>query len=185
MTQQIDEVVLGGGCFWCLEPIFQHVNGVISAESGYCGGHVVDPSYREVCEATTGHAEVVRVRFDPARVSLDTLLDLFFTFHDPTTDNRQGNDVGPQYRSVLFYPNEERKARFERVIARLQEGGLWRKKFVTRLEPSAPFYPAEDYHQRYFESHGHEPYCAYVIEPKVQKLRATFAHLLRAPEAAA
>jgi peptide-methionine (S)-S-oxide reductase len=183
IRMQSDELILGGGCFWCLEPIFHRLKGVLSAESGYCGGHVEHPSYAQVCEATTGHAEVLRVRFDPATVSLETLLELFFTFHDPTSFNRQGNDVGPQYRSVLFYADATRKAQFEAVMARLQAEGLWGRKFVTRLEPAATFYPAEDYHQRYFETHGHEPYCAYVIDPKVQKLRARYAELLKDPEA--
>lgn len=183
MTEHIEELVVGGGCFWCLDPIFHRLRGVVSAESGYAGGHVAHPSYRQVCEGTTGHAEVLRIRFDPAQISRDTVLELFFTFHDPTTFNRQGNDVGPQYRSVLFYRDEQQKAEFAALIARLESEGLWGRRFVTTLEAAAQFWPAEDYHQRYFETHGHEPYCAYVIDPKVQKLRARFAPLLKDPEA--
>jgi peptide-methionine (S)-S-oxide reductase len=183
MTGNTEELIVGGGCFWCLEPIFNRLRGVASAVSGYCGGQVDNPSYRQVCEGDTGHAEVVRIRFDPQLISRDTVLEMFFTFHDPTTLNRQGNDVGSQYRSVLFFKDAAEQAEFAAQIARLEAAGLWGRRFVTRLEPAAHFWPAEDYHQRYFETHGHEPYCAHVIDPKVQKLRARFASLLKDPQA--
>lgn len=179
----IETIVLGGGCFWCVESVFHRLRGVLSADSGYCGGHLEHPDYGQVCEGNTGHAEVIRVRYDPAAISRDTLLEVFFTFHDPTSFNRQGNDVGPQYRSVLFYRDEAEKAAFAATIARLEAEGLWPRRFVTRLEPVATFWPAEDYHQRYFETHGHEPYCAHVIDPKVRKLRAGYAQLLKDPQA--
>lgn len=183
MDTNIKELILGGGCFWCLDPIFHRLRGVVSVESGYCGGHVDHPDYRQVCEGTTGHAEVLRLRYDAKVISRDTLLELFFTFHDPTSFNRQGNDVGPQYRSVIFFADEADRAALAANIAALEAAGLWGKRFVTRLEPMATFWPAEDYHQRYFETHGHEPYCAHVIDPKVQKLRARFAALLKDPQA--
>jgi peptide-methionine (S)-S-oxide reductase len=173
-----DELILGGGCFWCLDPIFHRLKGLALAESGYCGGHVLNPTYQQVCEGTTGHAEVLRLRFDPQVLSLDTVLSVFFTFHDPTTLNRQGHDIGTQYRSVIFYRDEAEKTRIKEIMNRLEATGIWPNQWVTRLEPMAPFYPAEDYHQRYFETHGHTGYCAGVIAPKVAKLRAQYAALL-------
>jgi peptide-methionine (S)-S-oxide reductase len=177
-----DELILGGGCFWCLDPIFHLLKGMQEVVSGYCGGHVLNPTYQQVCEGTTGHAEALRLRFDPAVLSLETLLGVFFTFHDPTSLNRQGNDIGTQYRSVIFYRDESQKILLAQLMAELEAKRLWPNKWVTRLEPMATFYPAEDYHQRYFETHGHTGYCAGVIAPKVAKLRAHYAALLK-PEA--
>jgi peptide-methionine (S)-S-oxide reductase len=173
------ELILGGGCFWCLDPIFNRLKGMLQVESGYCGGHLINPTYREVCEGTTGHAEVLRLRFDPEILSLETVLTVFFTFHDPTTLNRQGHDVGTQYRSVIFYSDEAEKQQIASIMANLEASGMWPNQWVTRLELLVIFYPAEDYHQRYFETHGHEPYCANVIQPKVAKLRAHYAELIK------
>src|SRR5215467_5005413 len=151
MTNQTSEVaIFGGGCFWCLEAVFDRLEGVTSVESGYAGGQVENPTYRQVCGGDTGHVEVVRVAFDPAETSFGELLDVFFTVHDPTTLNRQGNDVGEQYRSVIFYENEEQKREAEEKIAELSASGKFRSPVVTAVEPATEFYKAEDYHQEYF-----------------------------------
>ena len=175
---QRSEVILGGGCFWCLEAVFQELAGVDEVVSGYCGGSVERPSYEAVCGGDTGHAEVVRVVFDPAQISLATLLDVFFTIHDPTTRNRQGNDVGPQYRSVIFCQEAAQQAEAEAAIARA--AGHWEQPIVTELVPTAPFWPAEDFHRDYFRLHGHQPYCMLVVAPKVAKARKSFPGLLKA-----
>ena len=174
-----ESIVLGGGCFWCLEAVYEEVRGVDSAVSGYAGGHVEKPSYTQVTGGRTGHAEVVKIDFDPKVVSLDTVLDVFFTIHDPTTLNRQGNDVGPQYRSVAFYGNELQKKAIEAAIARSVASGDWRGSFVTEVLPLPTFYAAEDYHQEYFELNGEQPYCSLVIAPKVAKFKKRFAALLK------
>lgn len=177
MTRESQIAVFGGGCFWCVEACYARLRGVISAESGYSGGHVDSPGYQLVCSGTTGHAEVVQVTFDPAQISYDSLLEVFFTIHDPTTLNRQGEDVGTQYRSAIFYADEAQRAASELAIAR------WADHFadpiVTQLAPLTRFWPAEDYHRAYFESHGHEPYCAYTVAPKVKKFVSRFAALLK------
>ena len=174
-----ESIVLGGGCFWCLEAVYEEARGVDSAVSGYAGGHVEKPSYTQVSGGRTGHAEVVKIDFDPKVVSLDTVLDVFFTIHDPTTLNRQGNDVGPQYRSVAFYGNEVQKKAIEAAIARSVASGDWRGSFVTEVLPLPTFYAAEDYHQEYFELNGEQPYCSLVIAPKVAKFKKRFAALLK------
>ena len=174
-----ESIVLGGGCFWCLEAVYEEVRGVDSAVSGYAGGHVEKPSYTQVTGGRTGHAEVVKIDFDPKVVSLDTVLDVFFTIHDPTTLNRQGNDVGPQYRSVAFYGNELQKKAIEAAIARSVASGDWRGSFVTEVLPLPTFYAAEDYHQEYFELNGEQPYCSLVIAPKVAKFKKRFAAMLK------
>lgn len=171
--------VLGGGCFWCLEAVFQDLAGVIGVESGYCGGAVANPSYAQVCDGNTGHAEVVRVRFDPAVIGFADLLGVFFAIHDPTTPNRQGNDVGPQYRSVIFCQDAAQRAQAEATIAHLRATGHWERPIVTEVADAAPFYPAEDYHHDYFRRNGHQPYCLLVVAPKVAKARQRFGHLLR------
>jgi peptide-methionine (S)-S-oxide reductase len=165
---------LGGGCFWCLEAVFQELEGVLSVESGYSGGKVDRPSYREVCSGATGHAEVVRVTFDPGRLSYRELLEVFFAIHDPTTLNRQGADVGTQYRSVIFHHDQEQRRTAERVISEFDESGEWPSPIVTELSPLDEFYPAEDYHRNYFRSNPDQPYCRVVISPKVAKFRARF-----------
>jgi peptide-methionine (S)-S-oxide reductase len=170
-------ITLGGGCFWCLEAVYEQVDGVVAVESGYSNGHVTGPSYEQVCRGDTGHAEVVRVTFDPARIALREVLEIFFSIHDPTTLNRQGNDVGPQYRSGIYFhtPEQERIAR--EVLAEAQ--AAHRGRLVTELEPVRNYSRAEDYHQHYFANHPEQGYCAYVVAPKVEKFRKTFAARLR------
>ncbi len=177
--RQLQMATLGGGCFWCLEAVYELVNGVESVVSGYAGGHVANPSYERVCTGTTGHAEVAQVTFDPSVVSLSHLLDIFFTIHDPTTLNRQGYDVGTQYRSIILYHDDEQKAEAEAAIMRVKEQGLYRDPLVTQLEPLDIFYPAEDYHQEYFRSNPGASYCQVIIEPKVAKFREKYLADLR------
>ncbi len=176
-----DEVAtLAGGCFWCLEAVYDQLKGVKNVQSGYSGGHVPKPSYKQVCTGTTGHAEVVQITFDPQIISFKDLLDIFFTIHDPTTLNRQGNDVGTQYRSAIFYHTPEQKAVAEQTISDLTASHLWDKPIVTEVKPFEAFYPAEDYHRDYFEQHGGEPYCRVVIAPKVAKFRKHYLDRLKA-----
>jgi len=169
--------ILGGGCFWCTEAVYLEVKGVTKVESGYSGGAQPNPTYEQVCTGETGHAEVVRLEFDPEQVSYRDLLVIFFTIHDPTTLNRQGNDVGTQYRSVIFYENPEQEATARQVIGEMAH--VWDAPIVTELAPAAPFYKAEDYHQNYFAQHPLQGYCAFVVAPKVAKFRKTYAELLR------
>ena len=171
---QLQTTTLGGGCFWCLEAVYELVDGVTSVVSGYAGGHVANPSYEQVCTGTTGHAEVTQITFDPAVVSLTHLLDIFFTIHDPTTLNRQGYDVGTQYRSIILYHDDEQKAEAEASMSRVVEQGLYRDPLVTRVEPLDVFYPAEEYHQEYFRSNPGASYCQVIIEPKVAKFREKY-----------
>lgn len=170
---------LGGGCFWCLEAVYDEIAGVEDVVSGYAGGQVPDPSYEEVCTGQTGHAEVVQIRFDPARISYRDLLDVFFTIHDPTTIDRQGNDIGPQYRSIILYHSPEQKAIAEQTIAELNQAGLWNRPIVTQVEPLEAFYPAEEYHQEYFKRNPNQGYCQFVVAPKVAKARAKFFDRLK------
>jgi peptide-methionine (S)-S-oxide reductase len=171
--------VLGGGCFWCLEAVFDQLKGVQSVESGYAGGHTPNPTYDEVCGGRTGHAEVVRIAFDPAVLTFPDLLRVFFTIHDPTTKDRQGNDVGTQYRSVIFCQNPEQRSEAENVVAELGRQGVWRDPIVTELAGAEPFHPAEGYHQEYFERNGRQPYCQAVVAPKVAKFRKLFVDRLK------
>jgi peptide-methionine (S)-S-oxide reductase len=164
---------LGGGCFWCLEAVFEEVEGVIDVESGYTGGAVERPSYRQVCEGTTGHAEVVRIEFDPARISYREVLEIFFTIHDPTTLNRQGNDVGTQYRSAIFVHSAEQRSVAQEVIREAQSH--YRQPIVTELVEAGRYWRAEDHHQEYFRHNPDQGYCAFVVAPKVAKFRQTFA----------
>jgi len=182
VTQKPREEVatLGGGCFWCLEAVYREVAGVTEVQSGYSGGHTVNPTYEEVCTGTTGHAEVVRLRFDPDVITYRELLEIFFAIHDPTTPNRQGADVGPQYRSVIFYHSPEQRDTARQVMAELERSGAFAAPIVTQLEPAGPFYPAEAYHQRYFERNPFQPYCRIVIGPKVASFRRRFAAKLKA-----
>ncbi|HYD81999.1 MAG TPA: peptide-methionine (S)-S-oxide reductase MsrA [Paucimonas sp.] len=172
-----ETATLGGGCFWCLEAVYQRLKGVLRVESGYCGGQVADPTYEQVCQGTTGHAEVVRITFDPAEIAYRELLEVFFTIHDPTTLNRQGNDVGTQYRSVIFYHSPEQEAIAKQVIAEM--ANVWDAPIVTQLVSEQPYYKAEDYHQDYYNNHPMQGYCAFVVEPKIAKFRKTFADKLR------
>ena len=177
--ENLQTVVLGGGCFWCLEAVYDRLQGVTSVESGYMGGHVENPSYRQVCNGDTGHVEVVRVTFAPARLSFSELLDVFFTIHDPTTLNRQGNDVGTQYRSVIFYASEDQYREAKNKIDELNALRLWPDPIVTSLEPAGKFFVAEDYHQEYFANNGNQPYCQFVVAPKVKKFQQKFAKKLK------
>jgi peptide-methionine (S)-S-oxide reductase len=170
---------LGGGCFWCLEAVYVDLRGVEQVVSGYAGGHTPSPSYRQVCAGTTGHAEVVQVTFDPRQISFDDLLDVFFTIHDPTTLNRQGADVGTQYRSIILYHTPEQRAAAERKIAELSAAQTWSDPIVTQIEPLTEFFPAEDYHQNYFRDNPRQPYCQAVVAPKVAKARKTFLEKLK------
>ena len=162
--------VLGGGCFWCLEAIFRRIEGVLEVTNGYAGGETEQPGYEEVCTGNTGHAEVVQVEYDPHRISFRQLLERFFTAHDPTTVNRQGPDIGSQYRSVVLYRDEEQRREAERIISALEEQGAYDDPIVTEIKPLDTFYPAEEYHQRYFEKQPHAGYCSFVIRPKLKKL---------------
>lgn len=174
----LDTAVLGGGCFWCMEAIFQQVIGVEEVLPGYAGGFVENPTYEQVCSDTTGHAEVVRIVFDPAKISYETLLKIFWTVHDPTTPNRQGNDVGSQYRSIILYRTPQQQAIAER-LREMFAAPLWEKPIVTEIKPLDKFYPAEEYHRNYFARHPEQAYCQLVIQPKVQKFREKFQHLLK------
>ncbi len=170
---------LAGGCFWCLEAVFDQLAGVIDVVSGYTGGNVPNPSYEQVCTGATGHAEAVQVTFDPNRISYKDLLNVFFSIHDPTMLNRQGPDVGTQYRSVIFYHSDEQKAAAEEVMVRLAKEGLWNHPIVTELVPLTSFYPAENYHQEYFERNPYQPYCQVVVAPKVSKFRKQYLDRLK------
>lgn len=178
--QSKELATLAGGCFWCLEAVYKELRGVERVVSGYAGGHVERPSYREVCEGTTGHAEVVQITFDPSLVSYKELLEVFFTIHDPTTLNRQGADVGTQYRSAVFYHTPEQRETAERTIAEMEAARVWDSTIVTEVAPLDRFYPAEDYHQDYFEKNPSQPYCRAVVAPKVSKFRKLFLDRLKA-----
>ncbi|WP_136418314.1 MULTISPECIES: peptide-methionine (S)-S-oxide reductase MsrA [Oxalobacteraceae] len=171
---------LGGGCFWCLEAVYQELKGVQHVESGYAGGNVPNPTYEQVCDGTTGHAEVIRVEFDPAVVSYREILEIFFTIHDPTTPNRQGNDIGTQYRSVIFYHTPEQQETAKQVIACM--ASVWDAPIVTELSPAQEYYKAEDYHQNYFRQHPLQGYCAFIVAPKVAKFRKIFANKINATD---
>ena len=169
-----DSTTLGGGCFWCLEAVFEMVSGVSRVKSGYTGGHVTDPSYRQVCDGSTGHAEVVQIDFNADIITFRELLEIFFVVHDPTTLNRQGNDVGTQYRSVIFHHTDGQRETALDLIRGLDRDGPWVDPIVTELAPLEAFYPAEEYHDRYFERNGEQPYCQVVIAPKIAKFREHF-----------
>ncbi len=177
-TNSLQQTVLAGGCFWCLEAVFDQVRGVTDVVSGYAGGSRPHPTYEQVCSGLTGHAEVVKVTFDPSIISFEDLLHIFFTIHDPTTLNRQGADVGTQYRSAIFYTSEVQKTTSEKVMRELTTEGLWSDPIVTQLVPLDAFFPAEDYHQQYFARNPNQGYCRMVVAPKVAKFRQKYAHLL-------
>jgi len=179
MDKHLEVATLAGGCFWCLEAVFDELKGVESVESGYSGGHVQNPSYAQVCDGETGHAEVVQVSFDPDVLSYKDLLTVFFTIHDPTTLNRQGNDVGTQYRSAIFYHSEEQKKGADEVIREISASGIWDAPILTEVTPFERFYIAEDYHQEYFKKNPFQGYCRVVIAPKVAKFRHKFAERLK------
>lgn len=181
-TKESDTVrataIFGGGCFWCLEAIFSEIQGVKGVTSGFSGGHVTNPTYEQVITGSTGHAEVVNIQFDPSEISYLKLLEVFFSIHDPTTLNRQGNDIGTQYRSAIFYTNEEQKELAQKVINRLTQERVYDDSIVTEVTPLKAFYPASDYHQNYFARNPYQGYCQMVIRPKVEKFRKAFDHLL-------
>lgn len=174
MKNSIESAVFGGGCFWCIETIFARLNGVFKVTSGYAGGKTVKPSYMQVCSGTTGHAEVIKIDYDPSVISYPDLLDVFFHVHDPTTLNRQGNDAGEQYRSVILYQNEGQKQEAEQFISRLKNSREFDRPIVTEIEPLAEFYGAEDYHQNYYENNTEQPYCQMIIAPKLAKFKSRF-----------
>ncbi len=180
---QHEVATLAGGCFWCLEAAFAQLKGVERVESGYSGGHVPSPSYEDVCTGTTGHAEVVQITFDPQVVPFRDLLHVFFTIHDPTTPDRQGGDVGTQYRSAIFYHTPEQKAEAEHVIAELEAEKVWDDPIVTQVTPSEKFYPAEEYHRDYYRRNPDQGYCRAVIAPKVAKVRKLYLDKLKQPVA--
>lgn len=175
----MDTATFGNGCFWCTEAVFQQLEGVEKVESGYSGGHVENPSYDEVCSKTTGHAEVLRILYDPKKISFDALLEVFWQTHDPTTLNRQGNDVGPQYRSVIFFHNEAQKQKSEKYKAELDKSGAFDAPIVTAIEPLINYYPAENYHQNYYKNNPNQGYCYFVIKPKVEKFQKVFKDKLK------
>jgi len=178
-AQPKETITVGGGCFWCTEAVFEELKGVEKVESGYSGGAAPNPTYQQVCTGDTGHAEVSQITFDPKVISLKDILEVFFTVHDPTTLNRQGNDEGTQYRSVIFYRNAEQQAVARQVIKEIQGARIWKGHIVTELAPFTAFYKAEDYHQEYFKLHGQQPYCQVVIAPKVKKFREHFRDKLK------
>ena len=171
--------VLGGGCFWCLDAVFRDLEGVLEVESGYAGGAGANPSYEAVCSGRTGHAEVVKVTFDPAKLTFDDLLRVFFTIHDPTTLNRQGNDVGTQYRSVIFAQSDEQRASARRVMKEIEDAKLYPGRIVTELAGAEPYFPGERYHQDYFETNPGQPYCMFIVAPKLSTFRKQFADRLK------
>ena len=179
MNDNLEQATLGGGCFWCLEAVYADVQGVTTAVSGYAGGYKPDPTYQAVCAGTTGHAEVVQLTYDPAVISYRDLLDIFFSIHDPTTLNRQGADVGTQYRSIILHHSAEQQAQAEAYIAELEAAGRWPDPIVTQVVPLETFYPAEDYHQEYFAKNPRQPYCRAVVAPKVSKFREKFTFRLK------
>lgn len=178
-TQNIEKATFGAGCFWCVEAIYELVEGVVHVESGYSGGHIENPSYRQVTSGQTGHVEVARLHFDPSVITYEELLEVLWHTHDPTTLNRQGNDVGPMYRSVIFYHNDEQKAIAEQSLKKTDASDLWDDPIVTTIEPLTNYYVAENYHQNYFENNPNAGYCSFVIAPKVKKFKKEFDYLLK------
>ncbi|MDL2356537.1 MAG: peptide-methionine (S)-S-oxide reductase MsrA [Pseudomonadota bacterium] len=177
MATQIEVAILGGGCFWCLEAVYLEVRGVAKVESGYMGGHQPDPTYEQVCAGATGHAEVVRIEYDVQQIGYRDILEIFFTIHDPTTLNRQGNDIGTQYRSAIYFVTPAQEAVARQVMAEM--ANVWDAPIVTELAPAATWYRAENYHQDYFNQHPLQGYCAFVVAPKVEKFKTTFSHHLK------
>ncbi|MHB1376671.1 MAG: peptide-methionine (S)-S-oxide reductase MsrA [Candidatus Humimicrobiaceae bacterium] len=179
MSDKIETAVFGGGCFWCLEAVFLQLKGIIVVESGYSGGFTDKPTYSEVCDGKTGHAEVVKINFDPLIISYEDLLEIFFYIHDPTTLNRQGNDIGKQYRSIIFYTNDKQLESAKNYISYLDNSKIFSKKITTQIMPLNTFQKAEDYHQNYFAENQNQPYCNIVISPKIKKFKEKFGNLLK------
>jgi len=178
-SSTLDTATFGAGCFWCVEAQFQMLEGVLKVESGFSGGSIKNPSYREVCNGTTGHAEVCMITYDPSKISYDEMLAAFWKTHDPTQLNRQGNDIGTQYRSVIYYHNEKQKELADKYKKELNASGAWAGPIVTEISPFTVFYKADDYHQNYFNQNGNEPYCSFVIQPKVEKFKQVFKDKLK------
>ncbi len=179
MNQNLEVATLGGGCFWCLEAVYDELQGVVDVVSGYAGGHVTNPDYYSVCQGVTGHAEVVQIKFDPAEITFREILEVFMTVHDPTTLNRQGADVGTQYRSAIFYHSAAQKQIAKDLIAEFEQQKIWPNPIVTEVTDFEQFYPAEDYHQEYFQKNPYQGYCMAVVAPKVKKFRQKFARRLK------
>jgi peptide-methionine (S)-S-oxide reductase len=179
MNTTTDTATLGAGCFWCVEAVFQQLDGVLKVYSGYTGGHVPNPTYEQVCEKKTGHVEVCQVVFDPAKITFEEILEVFWKTHDPTTPDQQGADVGPQYRSAVFYNNDDQKKSAEEIKTALQQSGAWSKPIVTTIEPLKEFYMAENYHQDYYQANPNQMYCRYVIKPKMEKFEKVFKEKLK------
>lgn len=179
MAQNLETATLGGGCFWCLEAVFRELKGVHNVESGYMGGKTLNPTYKDVCSGSTGHAEVIRVSFDAGTISYREILEIFFVMHDPTTLNRQGNDVGTQYRSVIFYSSPQQRQTAQEIIKAFTDKSIWDASIVTQLVPEEVFYKAEDYHQGYFSQNPQQSYCQLVVAPKVAKLRKHFTERVK------
>ncbi|MBT3601637.1 MAG: peptide-methionine (S)-S-oxide reductase MsrA [Candidatus Latescibacteria bacterium] len=179
MSDNVEIATLGAGCFWCVEAVFQDVKGVHKVESGYTGGQTENPTYKQICTGTTGHAEVTQITFDPSVISFEDILMIFWHTHDPTTLNRQGNDAGTQYRSSIFYHNEQQKEIAEKSLAETEASDLWPNPIVTEIAALDVYYPAEDYHQNYFNENPNQPYCMMVVNPKVQKFRKSFGEWLK------
>ena len=179
MGREIQSAVFGGGCFWCTETVFERLQGVVSLMPGYAGGKSANPTYEQICAGRTGHAEVVRIEYDPSQVSFRDLLTVFFATHDPTTLNRQGNDMGTQYRSIILYASEDQKREAEAFISELADAGQFHQPIVTELQPLETFYEAEPYHREYYRRNQNQPYCQFVIAPKIEKLQKRFRELLR------
>jgi peptide-methionine (S)-S-oxide reductase len=177
--ESMKKATLGAGCFWCVEAVFQNLEGVHQVESGYTGGHVKNPAYREVCNGTTGHAEVAQISYDPEVVSFEEILEVFFATHDPTTLNRQGNDIGDQYRSEIFAHDEEQFESAKKAISAAEESGVWKSPIVTKVSMIGPYYPAENYHQNYFNTNSDQGYCQFVVRPKVEKFKTLFKEKLK------
>ncbi len=175
----MEKLVVGGGCFWCTEAVFQRLKGVTKVVSGYMGGLFPNPSYREICTGKTGHVEVIEISYNPREISLEELLLVFFKTHDPTTLNRQGNDVGTQYRSVIFYADEQQRTIAQQLIKQLEDAKVFGAPIVTELSPATEFYPAEEYHQDYFNQNSYQPYCSFVIQPKLNKFMKVFEELAK------
>jgi peptide methionine sulfoxide reductase msrA/msrB len=175
--QSFEEIILGGGCFWCVEAVYLNLKGVVKVESGYSGGFIKNPAYREVCNGTTGHAEVIKITYNPLEISLNRILEVFFTVHDPTTLNRQGNDIGTQYRSVIYYHNDQQAQIAQEIVNKLNAAKVFLNPIVTEIKAFENFYKAEDYHQNYYNQHQSEPYCQLVIAPKLIKFKKVFSDL--------
>jgi peptide-methionine (S)-S-oxide reductase len=178
-TSNLETITLGGGCYWCVEAVYENLDGVKSVISGFSGGKIANPTYEEVCTGTTGHAEVVQITYDKNKTDLNEIFKVFFTVHDPTTLNRQGADVGTQYRSVIFYKNDEQKKAAESIIAELNKAKVYSSPIVTKVEPFRAFYKAEDYHQNYYANNKNQPYCKMVIQPKIEKFEKVFKDKLK------